>query len=432
MLNLKCLMAQAMCHPRESEGEDVSGSENVWKRRWLLVIAGGLIMGAALGIRHVQGLFLQPVTFDRGWTREAFSMALALQNLLWGVAQPFTGMIADRFGSVRVLLAGAIIYALGLFIMAQAPTTGLFTFGNGLLVGIGLSGTAFGTVYGALSRIFPVERRSWALGVAGAVGGLGQFCMVPAAQGLINGVGWVSAVIVLAVVMIMLSPLAAFLRDNQSTTEPSQANQSIGEAVREAFGHRGFWLLNLGFVACGFQLAFIAGHMPAYLLDKGLGAKEASAALALIALANVIGTYMCGYLGGFLRRKYVLSVLYLVRSGAMVLFVALPLTPMSVYVFSFVMGLIWLGTVPLTTGIVSQVFGVRYITTLFGFVFFGHQLGGFFGAWLGGYVFDVTKSYDLVWFGSIALGVIAALLHWPIDDKAVVRTGAVAAAGQAA
>lgn len=384
-------------------------------------------MGAALGIRHVQGLFLQPVTFDREWSREAFGLALALQNLIWGLAQPFTGMIADRFGSAKVIVAGAFVYALGLFIMAFSTTTGYFTLGNGLLIGIGLSGTAFGAVYGALSRLFPPDRASWALGAAGAIGGLGQFLMVPGVQGMIDGFGWVAAAIALAALMILLSPLAAYLRDNPRVPQVGRAEQTMREAMREAFSHKGFWLLNLGFLACGFQLAFIAGHMPAYLVDQGMGARQASAALALIAFANVIGTYLAGYLGGFLRRKYLLAGLYLLRSGAMIVFLALPLTEASVYVFSFVMGVLWLGTVPLTNGIVSQVFGVRYITMIFGFVFFGHQLGAFFGAWLGGYVFDTTQSYDLVWFGSIALGLIAAGLHWPIDDRTLVRAGTTAA-----
>ncbi|WP_254699831.1 MFS transporter [Trinickia violacea] len=403
----------------------MSGQHDVWHKRWPLVIAGGVVMGAALGVRHVQGLFLTPVTIDHGWSRETFGLALALQNLLWGVAQPFTGMIADRFGSARVILAGLLVYALGLVVMAYAGTPGVYTLGTGVLVGIGLSGSAFGAVYGALSRLFPAERRSWALGVAGAIGGLGQFCTVPFVQTLMSGIGWVSTLIVLAVVMVVLAPLSAWLRDRPvgpaSRLSGEASTQSIGAAIREALSHRGFWLLNFGFFACGFQLAFIAAHMPSYLLDKGLSARNASAALALIALANVIGTYLCGYLGDFLRRKYVLSAIYFIRSAAMAAFFLAPLTPASVYVFSFLMGLIWLGTVPLTNGLVSQVFGVRYIATLFGFVFFGHQLGSFLGVWLGGIVYDATHAYDALWYGAIALGIVAGLLHLPIDDERVAR-----------
>jgi len=400
----------------------MSGQDDAWNKRWPLVIAGGVVMGAALGVRHVQGLFLTPVTIDHGWSRETFGLALALQNLVWGIAQPFTGMIADRFGSAKVILAGLLIYALGLVTMAYADTPGVYTFGAGVLVGIALSGSAFGAVYGALSRLFPAERRSWALGVAGAIGGLGQFCTVPFVQSLMSRVGWVVTLVVLAAVLIMLAPLSAWLRDRPVLRAPGDSSaQSIGAAVREALSHRGFWLLNFGFFACGFQLAFIAVHMPAYLLDKGLSARNASAALALIALANVLGTYLCGYAGDFMRRKYVLSAIYFIRSAAMAAFFLAPLSPASVYAFSFVMGLLWLGTVPLTNGLVSQVFGVRYIATLFGFVFFGHQLGSFLGVWLGGIVYDATHAYDLLWYGAIALGIVAGLLHLPINDERVER-----------
>ena len=394
----------------------------VRQQRWLIVFAAGAVMGAALGIRHVQGLFLQPVTLDQGWSREVFGFTLALQNLVWGLAQPFTGMIADRFGSMKVILPGMLLYALGLFATAHSSSAAEFMLGNGFLIGIALSGTAFGAVYGALSRIFPAEQRSWALGVAGSLGGLGQFCMVPFAQNLLDGMDWISALLVLCVVMLLMSPLVFWLRDGDGAIRwPEEGELTMGEAIREACAHRGFWLLNLGFLACGFQLAFIAGHMPAYLMDKGMGPREAGIALALISLANIIGTYLSGYLGGLMRRKYLLSGIYIVRSAAMILFVALPVSEVTVYAFSFVMGLIWLGTVPLTNGLVSQIFGVRYITTLFGIVFFGHQLGAFLGVWLGGYVFDLTGSYDLLWFGSIALGLAAAALHMPIDDANVVR-----------
>jgi MFS family permease len=394
----------------------------VWQQRWLIVVAAGAVMGTALGIRHVQGLFLQPVTLDQGWSREVFGFTLAMQNLVWGLAQPFTGMIADRFGSMKVILPGMLLYALGLFATAHSSSAAEFMLGSGFLIGIALSGTAFGAVYGALSRIFPAEQRSWALGVAGSLGGLGQFCMVPFAQNLLDGMSWTSVLMVLCVVMLLMSPLAFRLRDGDGAIRwPEEGELTMGEAIREACAHRGFWLLNLGFLACGFQLAFIAGHMPAYLMDKGMGPREAGIALAIISLANIAGTYLSGYLGGLMRRKYLLSGIYIVRSAAMILFVALPVSEVTVYAFSFVMGLIWLGTVPLTNGLVSQIFGVRYITTLFGIVFFGHQLGAFLGVWLGGYVFDLTGSYDLLWFGSIALGLLAAALHMPIDDAIVVR-----------
>jgi len=399
---------------------------------WLLVLAGGVVMGLALGVRHVQGLFLLPVTMDRGWSRETFAIALAVQNLTWGIVQPFTGMIADRYGSAKVIAGGLVFYALGLAGMAHATTPAAFMWTAGVCIGIALSGTAFAAIYGALSRLVPPERRSWALGVAGAVGGLGQFMMVPAAQWLIGGWGWVAALLVFAMVLMILSPLAFPLREPANRVRDAaapDANLSLSDAIREAFTRPGFWLLNLGFLACGFQLAFIGTHLPAYLMDKGLRASDAVAALAIIALTNVMGTYVCGILGAHHRRKYLLAGIYLVRTAAIALFVLVPLSTWSVYAFAAVMGFVWLGTVPLTNGLISQVFGVRYITTLFGFVFFGHQVGSFLGVWLGGVVFEATRSYDLIWLGAMALGVLSAALHWPIDDREIQRARPAGAAG---
>jgi len=399
---------------------------------WLLVLAGGVVMGLALGVRHVQGLFLLPVTMDRGWSRETFAIALAVQNLTWGIVQPFTGMIADRYGSAKVIAGGLVFYALGLAGMAHATTPAAFMWTAGVCIGIALSGTAFAAIYGALSRLVPPERRSWALGVAGAVGGLGQFTMVPAAQWLIGGWGWVAAMLVFAVVLMILLPLAFPLREPANRVRDAaapDANLSLTDAIREAFTRPGFWLLNLGFLACGFQLAFIGTHLPAYLMDKGLRASDAVAALAIIALTNVMGTYVCGILGAHHRRKYLLAGIYLVRTAAIALFVLVPLSAWSVYAFAAVMGFVWLGTVPLTNGLISQVFGVRYITTLFGFVFFGHQVGSFLGVWLGGVVFEATRSYDLIWLGAMALGVLSAALHWPIDDREIQRARPAGAVG---
>lgn len=393
---------------------------NTLPRPWMLVVAGGLVMGLALGVRHAQGIFLVPITVDRGWSREAFGFAIALQNLVWGLAQPFTGMIADRFGARRVIAAGLALYGLGLYGMAGADSLAGFNLAAGVGIGAALSATSFGVVYGALSRLVPAEQRSWALGLAGAVGGLGQFFLVPGAQGLIDQLGWMGALGALALLCALLLPCALPLHDRPGGGTPG-AGQSLRAALAEAFGHRGFWLLNAGFLACGFQLAFIASHLPAYVLDKGLSAGTAVAGLATIALANVAGTYVCGLLGGRYRRKHLLCILYLLRAAAMALFVLTPLSPASLYLFCAVMGFLWLGTVPLTNGLVSQVFGVRYVTTLFGFVFFGHQLGAFLGVWLGGYVFEATRSYDLIWLSGIALGVIAAALHYPIDDRELLR-----------
>ena len=399
---------------------------------WLLVLAGGVVMGLALGVRHVQGLFLLPVTMDRGWSRETFAIALAVQNLTWGIVQPFTGMIADRYGSAKVIAGGLVFYAVGLGGMAHATTPAGFMWTAGVCIGIALSGTAFAAIYGALSRLVPPERRSWALGVAGAVGGLGQFTMVPAAQWLIGGWGWVAALLAFAVALTILLPLAFPLREPANRLRDAgapDANLSLREALREAFTRPGFWLLNLGFLACGFQLAFIGTHLPAYLMDKGMRASDAVAALAIIALTNVMGTYVCGILGAHHRRKYLLAGIYLIRTAAIALFILVPLSTWSVYAFAAVMGFVWLGTVPLTNGLISQVFGVRYITTLFGFVFFGHQVGSFLGVWLGGVVFEATRSYDLIWLGAMALGVLSAALHWPIDDSEIQRARPVGTAG---
>jgi MFS family permease len=391
-----------------------------WKSPLVIVICGGIIMGLALGVRHVQGLFLLPMTSERGWSRENFALAMALQNLVWGLLMPFTGMIADKFGTAKVLLGGCLMYAAGLCLMAYSTSSIELLLTGGLMIGAGLSATSFGTVYGALSRLIAPERRGWALGLAGAVGGLGQFVMVPATQGFISGFGWLMALVIMAGLMLVISPLSGGLAEPPNAA-PGQKDQSLREALGEAFSHKGFWLLNLGFLACGFQLAFIAGHLPAYLMDKGMSGRSAVIALSLIALANIAGTYYSGILGTKYRRKQLLAYNYLARSVAIGAFVMLPLSEFTLYAFAVIMGLLWLGTAPLTNGLVSQVFGVKYLTTLFGFVFVGHQIGGFLGAWLGGWVFDVTKSYDLVWIGSIVLGLAAAALHWPIDDRQVVR-----------
>lgn len=390
-----------------------------WHQAWVPVLAGGIVMGLALGVRHVQGLFLLPVVLDRGWTRESFAFALAVQNLVWGLAQPFAGMAADRFGARRVVAAGLALYALGLWGMARADTPGWFMLACGLCIGVALAGTAFGVVYAALSRLVAPERRGWALGLAGAVGGIGQFALVPAAQGLIAGWGWASALLVLALVAALLLPLTLPLNDRRPAA--AGAAQPLRAALREAFAQRGFWLLNLGFLACGFQLAFIASHLPAWLLDRGMRAADGMAALAIIALTNVAGTYAAGLLGARFSRKRLLAGVYLARSAAMALFLLLPLSTASLYAFCAAMGLLWLSTLPLTNGIVAQVFGLRHLGTLFGFVFLGHQLGGFLGVWLGGAVFEATGSYDLVWLGAMGLGVLAAALHWPIDERPLAR-----------
>ena len=415
-------MRMSIESPDMTSNRTPSALQPWWRSPLAIVLCGGTIMGLSLGVRYVQGLFQLPVVADRGWTRETFAFAMAIQNLAWGVAQPLTGMIADRFGAARVIGAGLVLYALGLAGMAWAATPAAFVWSAGVCIGVALSCTAFGAVYGALNRLLPPERRSWAMGLAGALGGFGQFALVPLAQGLIGRWGWASALMVLAAALAAVLPLAFPLRETRIAAVVTSAPElGLRAAMREAFGHRGFWLLNAGFTACGFQLAFIATHLPAYLLDKGLQPANAVAALAIIALTNTAGTYCFGLLGARFRRKNILSTIYLIRTAAMALFVLLPLSPASLYVFAAVMGFIWLGTLPLTNGIVGQVFGVRHIGTLFGFVFFGHQFGSFLGVWLGGVVFVHTHSYDLVWLLAMALGALAALLHLPIDDRELAR-----------
>lgn len=386
-------------------------------------------MGLALGIRHVQGLFMLPMTLERGWSRETFALALAIQNLALGLAQPLAGMVADRWGGTKVVAAGTLLYGLGLAVMAWASTPMGLYLGCGLIVGVGLACTAFGVVYGVLSRLAPESDRGWSLGLAGAIGGLGQFVAVPATQALQDAFGWGEALLVLGACMAALVVLAPVLDDKNAATAAAGTSgarppQPMGAAIRQALGHRSFWLLNLGFLACGFQLAFIASHLPAYLLDKGASAQLAVSGLAVIALTNIAGTFACARLGDLYRRKHLLATVYLTRTAAMALFVLCPLSAASVVLFCGVMGLLWLGTAPLTNGLVSQVFGVQYIGTLFGFVFLGHQLGAFLGVWLGGYVFEATRSYDTVWIGAMALGLIAAALHWPIDDRPVLPVAA--------
>jgi MFS family permease len=394
-----------------------------WQQTNLLVLVGGIIMGLSLGVRHVQGLFLLPITLEHGWSREIFGLAMAIQNLTWGVAQPVAGMLADRFGAVKVMAGGLLLYALGLVVMAHTTSPPVFIWVAGITVGMGLSGTSFGVVYGALSKLVAPAQRSGALGLAGAMGGFVQFAMVPAVQEMLSRWGWPGALSLLAALMVAVLPLAGPLRTPNPVENSSPSDMQMSAAIREAFQHPGFWLLNMGFLACGFQLAFVATHLPSYLLDQGMRPADAVVALAIVALTNVFGTYCFGTLGAVYRKKYLLSGIYLLRTGAMALFVMLPLSPWSLYVFAAVMGFVWLGTAPLTNGLVSQVFGVRYVSTLFGFVFFGHQLGGFLGVWLGSRLFEATQSYNAIWIIAMVLGVVAAALHAPLDDRELVRPG---------
>ncbi|MEY2684633.1 MAG: hypothetical protein RJA09_1777, partial [Pseudomonadota bacterium] len=369
------------------------------------------------------GLWLQPITQAQGWTRETFSFALAIQNLAWGVFGIFGGMLADRFGGFKVLLGGAVLYALGLAGMALSTTTLAFTLTTGVLLGAAQAGTTYAVIYGVIGRQIPAERRSWAMGVSAAAGSFGQFLMVPAEGFLIANLGWQTALLVLAAVVLLVMPLALGLREPgfAANGQPPKRDQSIAQALREAFGYRSFQLLMAGYFVCGFQVVFIGVHMPSYLKDNGLSPQVASMALALIGLFNVFGTYAAGALGQRLAKRRILSFIYVARSVAIALFLLAPLTPVSVYVFACAMGLLWLSTVPPTNAIVAQIFGVAHLSMLGGFVFFSHQVGSFMGVWLGGYLYDATGSYDIVWYIAIGLGVFAGVVNWPVRETPIQR-----------
>ena len=387
-----------------------------------VLACGAAIVTLSMGIRHGFGLWLQPVTQEMGWTRENFAFALAIQNLAWGLFGIFAGMAADRFGAFRVLLAGSAVYALGLAGMALSPTPLVFTLTAGLMVGIAQAGCTYAIVYGVIGRQIPAERRSWAMGVAAAAGSFGQFLMVPVEGWLISGFGWQQALLILAAAALLIMPLAMFLREPGFVGGTAgRREQTIGQALREAFGYRSFQLLMAGYFVCGFQVVFIGVHMPSYLKDHGLSPQVASYALAIIGLFNVFGTYAAGSLGQRLAKRHILAFIYFARSIAIVVFLWAPLTPTSVYVFSAVMGVLWLSTVPPTNAVLAQIFGVAHMSMLSGFVFFSHQIGSFMGVWLGGYLYDRTGSYDIVWIISIALGVFAALINLPVRETAIVR-----------
>ncbi|NYT57560.1 MFS transporter [Alcaligenaceae bacterium] len=384
--------------------------------RWMIVISGGVLLGLSLGVRHSQGLLMQPVTMDQGWTLETFGFALALQNLVWGLTQPLTGLFTDRYGSGRALLLGALAYALGLYLMSSTQEPAGFIVSNGVLVGVALSGTAFGTVYGALSRIFEPARRSWAIAVAGGIGGLGQFCLVPLVQQQLEQGSWQSTVMLLGLLFLVSLPCAWMLRTPSLKMDAGSAKQVVGASIHQALRHKGFWLLNLGFFACGFQLAFIATYLPAYMLGQGLGLEQAATALALIALANAFGTYVCSRCAGIWRVKNLLAGLYAIRAVAILLFISTPVTASGTYAFALTMGFLWLGTAPMTNELVLRLFGIRYIATLFGIVFLGHQVGGFFSVWLSAWTYERFHTYEPLWLGAAAIGCIAAVVHWLIDD----------------
>jgi MFS family permease len=391
----------------------------------LVLIFGSLVMLIALGIRHGFGLFLQPMSTDLGWGREVFSIAIAMQNIVWGLAQPFSGMLADRFGAGKVVLAGALLYAAGLWLMSTSGSPGELYFSAGLLIGLGLSGTTFSIVYGVIGRASAPEKRTMALGIAGAAASFGQFVMVPGSQALIGWSGWAFALAVLAAVAFLMAPFSAALMEDPHAQPGPQ--QTLAEALREARGQRSLWLLLLGYFTCGFQVVFIGSHLPAYLVDRGLSPRDGMMALALIGLFNIAGSLGAGWFGSRYSKKNLLALIYFGRTAVIVALLMLPLTPFTAAAFGVAMGFLWLGTVPLTNGIVAQIFGVRHLAMLSGFVFFSHQFGSFVGVWAGGWLFDRTGSYDVVWIIAAALGVIAGLVNLPIDERPLARRSPAAA-----
>ena len=387
-----------------------------------VLICGAAIVTLSMGIRHGFGLWLQPITQAQGWGRQEFGFAMAIQNLAWGFMGIFAGMAADKFGAFRVIALGALLYCIGLLGMAWATDPWVFALFTGVIIGTAQAGTTYAVIYGVIGRNVPAERRSWAMGIAAAAGSFGQFLMVPVEGLLISQAGWQNALVFLAVAALLIMPLAWGLRE-PALNAPGQVkrDQTIAQALKEAFKYPSFQMLMAGYFVCGFQVVFIGVHMPSYLKDHGLPPHVASYALALIGLFNVFGTYIAGTMGPKIPKKNILAFIYLGRSVAIVLFLLVPLTPTSVYLFSMVMGLLWLSTVPPTNAAVAQIFGISHLSMLSGFIFFSHQIGSFMGVWLGGYLYDKTGSYDIVWYLAIALGVFAALVNLPVRESPIAR-----------
>lgn len=407
--------------------ETVSSRLN-WRTPGVIIICGCLMAMLSFGPRSALGFFLTPMSQDNGWGRDVFSLALAMQNLLWGAAQPFAGAIADRYGALRVLSGGAAMYALGLALMANAHSPGMLELSAGVLLGFGLSGCSFNVVLAAFGKLLPERWRSLAFGAGTAAGSFGQFLFSPLAVALKDAYGWQSALMIFAALCLIMLPLSLALATPRNVATPgATASQSLRQALAEALAHRSYMLLVLGFFTCGFQLAFITIHMPAYLVDKGLSASVGGWTIAVIGLFNIVGSLSSGWLGGRLPKRYILSVIYLIRALAVLAFISFPVTPASTIVFGAVMGLMWLSTVPPTNALIATMFGTRWLAMLAGFAFFSHQVGGFLGVWLGGLAYEHTGSYDVVWWLSILFGVLSAVVNLPIVEKPVQRLAQAAA-----
>ena len=393
-----------------------------WRTPSLVIGFGCLIALIAFGPRSTLGFFLTPLSSANHWGRDVFAFAIALQNLLWGIGQPLGGIIADRFGTVRVLCGGAILYALGLALMGHSTSAPVLDMTAGVLIGFGLAGCSFPVVLAALGKLVPPEKRSVAFGFGTAAGSFGQFLYSPVAVALMDTFGWQQTLTIFAVSMLAVLPLSLALATPPSET--AGQHQSLREALSEAFAHRSYILLVLGFFTCGFQLQFITVHMPSYLVDCGLSAQVGGWTIATIGLFNIIGSACAGWLGNRVPKRYLLSFIYFFRAAAILAFISFPVTPFSCIAFGAAMGLMWLSTVPPTNGIIALMFGTRWLATLAGFAFFSHQVGGFLGVWLGGLVFDRTGSYDVVWWLAILFGIISGLINMPIVEKPVPRMAA--------
>jgi MFS family permease len=391
----------------------------------VVLACGCLILCLGFGVRASFGLFLQPMSLEFGWGREVFSFAMALQNLLWGALGPFAGGIADRWGMGRVVAAGGIFYVLGLLAMAFSETPLALQLGSGLLIGLALSGATFGTVLAVIARVTPPGKRSTALGIATAAGSFGQFALLPAAQLFIASFGWQGALVALAAISALIVPLAWAMRGKPAAAPG--ASQSLAAALREAWGERGFHLLFWGYFVCGFQLLMFTVHLPSFVTDAGLAPRHGMMALAIIGLFNIAGCFAFGWAGGHYSKKRLLAAIYIVR-GALILFLmSAPLSPATLYVFAAGMGLTWLSTVPLTNGLVGQIFGLRYMAMLTGIVFFGHQIGSFLGIWLAGWLYDSTGSYNIAFMIAVGLGVFAALVNLPVNETPIAERRAFSA-----
>ena len=389
-----------------------------------MLIGSAIILALSLGVRHGFGLYLVPMSDEFGWGHNVFSLAIAMQNLIWGAAQPFTGALADKYGSKIVVAVGGVLYTIGLLLMAVSSTGWLLNLSVGLILGLALSATSFSVLLSAVGRAAPPEKRSLAMGIASAAGSFGQFIMLPSTLLLLQNFGWSAALVVSAILIAMIVPLAwmlkapAFVVPNTST---NQVQLSFKDILVIAKNHKPFWFLSLGFLVCGFQVVFIGIHLPGYLIDHGFNATTGTVFLALVGLFNIVGTYTAGWLGGKYSKPKLLMGLYGLRGIAIIAFLMLPLSTFTIYSFGVVMGLLWLSTVPLTNGIVANMFGIKYLSMLSGIVFFTHQVGSFFGGWLGGVNHDVTGNYDLIWLFSIILSVFGVLVHFFVDEKAVVH-----------